>query len=148
MRTCTVEGCESKHYGRGLCERHWHRARDRQRGLYKNPRFAAPEMSEPTYGQRAHCEVPGCDSPHKAKGFCHVHYMRNYRATHHTPAGPRKPRKEPNACGIPNCERAIKSNNLCHYHYLQYWRALNPDKYTEQNKRNASAYRARKKGKP
>lgn len=37
MKTCTVDDCETKHYGRGLCKRHYLRAR-RSGELEKHPR--------------------------------------------------------------------------------------------------------------
>lgn len=37
MRTCTVDDCETKHYGRGLCKRHYHRAWESGE-LEKHPR--------------------------------------------------------------------------------------------------------------
>lgn len=52
-RTCSIDGCERKHYGLGFCELHW----KRQRAI------TAPR-----------CSIDDCDRAVVARGYCKRHY--------------------------------------------------------------------------
>lgn len=56
-KICSVEGCESSAHGRGLCNKHYLRAK----------------FSDPN---RPRCSVNGCSKPVKARGLCAMHYAR------------------------------------------------------------------------
>lgn len=65
-RTCTIDDCNSDHYGKGYCRKHHWR--------YK------------THGDplkvkqiKTHCDVKGCSNVHSTKGYCAMHYERNKR---------------------------------------------------------------------
>lgn len=65
-RTCSVEGCEAKHYGHGYCQKHWNRWRDRASGDVVTDREKL----------RGDCTIPGCTRPHQARGWCKIHWQR------------------------------------------------------------------------
>lgn len=50
------------------------------------------------------CEKPGCEGPHKARGFCEAHY-EEWRKTE----GPR--------CSEPGCDRPLVARGVCRTHY-------------------------------
>jgi hypothetical protein len=66
IQFCSVDGCEQRRSGRGLCKFHYQRL---QRGmeLNKPPRLRASGMP---------CSVDECGRPTKAKGLCGGHYQR------------------------------------------------------------------------
>lgn len=55
MKICTVRDCGEKHYGKGLCHRHYMQAK--KNGASK-------------------CSVEGCNRGHYARGYCSLHYER------------------------------------------------------------------------
>jgi len=75
MRTCSVEGCERKHYGRGLCGMHHQR--------FAKHGHVGPPGSLRRPKEQA-CQVEGCDRLDVfARGLCVKHYRRWY--THGDP---------------------------------------------------------------
>lgn len=58
MKTCDIEDCERKHYGRGWCERHYRRWRKHGDPLvtltYSDPEQAFLARTEPIVGDPAH----------------------------------------------------------------------------------------------
>lgn len=77
-RTCSVEGCDRPHYGKGLCNPHY--LRQRRRGTTEP--WQPPE--------RAACSIEGCDQPEYAhqSGLCNKH---NLRVRRHGDAGYERP---------------------------------------------------------
>jgi hypothetical protein len=71
---CTVEGCDRKHYAKGLCAKHWRAARG-----YND----AIDPSQPAH----RCTVEDCDRKHYAKGLCFKHWRA---AKGYGPGGDRK----------------------------------------------------------
>lgn len=61
---CTVDDCEGKSVGRGLCRKHY--TRWRMHG----------DASVVIDQSRGVCTVEGCERPHKALGLCPAHYRR------------------------------------------------------------------------
>lgn len=68
MRTCELEGCDERHYVRGMCRRH-RRSMDK----YGDP-FIGLKPVRPTV-----CEVEGCERKHASKNMCDVHYRRSLK---------------------------------------------------------------------
>ena len=60
-KSCSVAGCDGKHYARGLCNKH--RARAGRNGT-TDPR--------PT----RLCTMPGCGRKHQARGLCAYHWKQ------------------------------------------------------------------------
>lgn len=76
-RVCSE--CGDKHFGLGLCRKHWAELDRRRRGI--QPRQPAP----------AGCSEFECDGEHYAKGLCHKHYQRKRLGSKPAPA-PVEPR--------------------------------------------------------
>lgn len=68
-RTCSIEDCESKHYGKGLCQKHYWRLRTY--GTTALPKREPRPKPQPTP-----CSVAGCRRDHSARGWCKMHYER------------------------------------------------------------------------
>lgn len=67
-RTCTVGGCEGKHYAKGLCFKHY------QRLWRTGSPLGRVKYTDP-------CSFDGCSAQVSAKGLCLKHYMQeHYRA--------------------------------------------------------------------
>ncbi|GJJ22298.1 HNH endonuclease signature motif containing protein [Mycolicibacterium mageritense] len=65
-RTCSIDGCDRKHYGRGLCNAH-----------YKRQRKGKPVDDRPLRVHYEECTVDGCDrKPSGGRGLCGLHYHR------------------------------------------------------------------------
>ncbi len=118
QRTCTIEGCDRKHYGSGLCNAHYQR---RKRGAPMEG-----EIREPTWRPRGTaeklCTQPGCDRRHFAKGYCSVHHWRLRHGSDmdapvrvYAPAGQRPP------CSEPECDKTSAARGLCMKHYNRWY---------------------------
>ena len=68
-RTCSVDGCERKHSGRGYCDAHLQRVK-----ATGSPGPAEIEPRQPD----ARCAVEGCGKPIRGggNGLCNAHYIR------------------------------------------------------------------------
>lgn len=121
--TCGVEGCDSLHYGRGLCAKHWRLDRETSgpkcetegcgrvivsRGLCGYHRRHADEAAAPP------CDVEGCEKPGVKKGKCNPHYRAEIRADW----GP---------CEVDGCETKRFVGGLCLKHYHRKRRHGNTD---------------------
>lgn len=60
-RFCTIEGCDGRNFGNGLCSKHWQEAKRRRLGIKKRGRDK--------------CTVDGCDKLSKSRNMCQRHYM-------------------------------------------------------------------------
>jgi hypothetical protein len=67
-RTCSIEGCNSKHRGRGFCKLH------HERFMRHGDPFIV--LSKPKIG----CTEAGCRNKHKGQGLCATHLERARRA--------------------------------------------------------------------
>ena len=63
MRTCSVVGCEGKHFGRGYCRVHYERWK----------RNGDPLLLQRPGGV---CSIEGCEKPVNARRMCRPHYRR------------------------------------------------------------------------
>jgi hypothetical protein len=64
---CSVGGCESESFSRGLCTRHYQRWRK-----YGHP----PAAPVPVPERHQFCTVEGCGRPRKGRGLCEPHLVR------------------------------------------------------------------------
>lgn len=67
MNRCTIDGCDRKRFGHGLCERHYRRKRDLGDALWQRP-------------ERQPCAVAGCENLREGHGLCSKHYARMRRS--------------------------------------------------------------------
>lgn len=68
--TCSIDACEGKHYGRGLCQKHYLR-----QWKHGDPTITLRAREHP-----ATCTVEGCDKVYASRGLCslHQHRMRTH----------------------------------------------------------------------
>lgn len=94
-RTCSIDGCEGAHYGRGWCRSHYDR-------LWQS--------STP-------CAVAECDRSARSRGWCTMHYRRwqKHGDPEWTP-----PQSVPATCSVPGCDRTVRSRGWCQRHYSRW----------------------------
>lgn len=68
FRTCSVPGCEAKHYGHGYCDKHTKRIK----------RLGTPNLE--SKAGRYRCSEEGCDRQRRSRGLCNMHVQRVRRA--------------------------------------------------------------------
>ncbi|MGH3976545.1 MAG: hypothetical protein ACRDS9_24985 [Pseudonocardiaceae bacterium] len=110
-RACTVAGCGSRHYGRGMCRAH------HARWLRTGDPGPAQVASRPP--RDATCTVEGCGQPHEARGYCRTHYSRWQRTGDVRPTTPPNPR----VCKISGCQQRCYGRGMCPAHYRRWRRA-------------------------
>lgn len=105
MKECSINKCESKHYGKGYCSKHYWR-------LYRHGntnKITFPEI----------CSIKVCENKCHAKGYCDKHYAKFKKYgdplflvlnVYHQPL-----------CVIYDCENKYYGNGYCEKHY-QKWR--------------------------
>ncbi len=103
--TCTVDGCDQRHYAKGGCRKHWMR-------LMKFGSFDLPprQVDLP-------CSVTTCDRNAKSQGYCGGHWKRlldhgDVRAD--IPLKPQGTNRGP--CSVPICSRKATAVGMCHTH--------------------------------
>ena len=130
-KICSVEGCNGPHKAKGLCGKHYKRARvkgdlpdskkctvkGRNKFAYAKDlcvghntrliRFGDVQEEIPLGRVPKKCTVEGCNRPHSARGLCEMHYSREKRK------GFPKLKK----CTVLSCNRMRKYKKLCDYHY-------------------------------
>lgn len=104
-RTCSVDGCEEQHYGRGMCGKHYQRWWKHGDPLGKAPKRVRPQ-----------CSIDGCDSPNDSQGLCRVHYGRLKRNGDPLAKPQRTPRGE---CSVDGCQKIENAKGLCAMHYAR-----------------------------
>jgi hypothetical protein len=67
--------------------------------------------------KRGTCEIPGCDRPHKARGYCQTHYMQYKRCVPFTLVIATRDRNGPATCTEGGCEGEVVGKGLCGTHY-------------------------------
>lgn len=107
-RRCSVDGCENKHYGRGLCEKHYRRWR-RTGSVHV---IARPDS----------CSVEGCERPVDANGLCHGHDQRVRRNGDADPGTPLGRRRQDPVCSVEGCDRESTAHGWCRTHNARYER--------------------------
>jgi hypothetical protein len=115
--TCNVDGCDRKHYARGLCEAHYRRRQ----------RTGVTAASTPVGGAdpTRRCFARSCDRPATEGGLCHAHYQR---LRHTGEANERQPigRRRNDACRLASCRREAYARQLCRNHYRRLLRLGDP----------------------
>lgn len=147
---CSVEGCDKKIMSRGWCSAHYNRWRTFGDPLYGGPVRSwsgsdevcladgcetlvrndggAKGMCKTHYRiyyleNSAPCQVPGCERPTQAKGWCGAHYGR--WLSHGDPLGGR--RYTPGAiCEVVGCGQPYKAQGYCLKHYERWCNTGDP----------------------
>jgi hypothetical protein len=102
---CSVPGCQTEPYSRGLCEMHYRR-------LLRN---GTTDRVRPRYGT-LECEVESCDRLAVERGLCHGHYLRLQRSGD---PGSDPLREGPQFCQVCDCERPHQAGGFCGTHYAR-----------------------------
>ena len=64
------------------------------------------------------CEIHDCNKKHYAKGFCKVHYLKNYRGTLNKPT--RRYSFQPDICSVKGCSLKSRALTYCNLHYRRF----------------------------
>jgi Recombination endonuclease VII len=110
-RTCSVDGCDRPHKGKGLCAPHGERL-----AKTGDLRPDLPIGTRPRV--RSECAIDGCDRVTLCRGWCAAHYQR--WTTYGDPLGGgtfRKPRRERAECSVPGCDWESVTSGYCARHY-------------------------------
>lgn len=114
MGTCSIEGCGQSVKARGLCAKHYLKARrDGDLSLFSGPgrgRYA-PEISRTCPG------VGSCGKPELARGFCASCYQSRIR----NGSLPRLPKVNVGKkCGVQRCPNVARGLGFCAGHYDRF----------------------------
>ena len=66
---------------------------------------------------RRYCQIDGCNRPHRARGWCQLHYRRWHQTGDPGPAHARPPRPH---CQIDGCDRPHHARGWCELHYKRW----------------------------
>lgn len=117
-RTCTVQDCDRKHYGRGFCYLHYKRMRSR--GTTDAPAAFVPKA----------CAVDDCERqanvPGSARGWCGPHYQRWQRWG--DPTASHVPVVGVAECSIEGCPELVTARGWCSKHWTRWRRYGDPTK--------------------
>lgn len=102
-RTCSIDGCEKRHFARSWCAAHYHKWQRRGDPL-------APKAQQ----ERRRCAVDGCWGPSVTRGWCKRHYeaWRKYG----DPLTDLRKQRRP--CRAEGCGELVRGSiGLCRKHY-------------------------------
>jgi hypothetical protein len=102
---CNVEGCTTKTYCKGLCAKHYQRAR-RHDGDTSDRAITI-------------CTIEGCGRKVEAKGFCRKHYEQARRRDRNTSDKPRDKPRIVRTCSVKGCGGKATRLGLCNKHYIR-----------------------------
>lgn len=104
--TCSVEGCQSGRWARGLCGTHYRRL------MTRGEVGGAERETEPAVGL---CSIPKCRRPVRSKSLCQRHFLRKFR--HGDPLAGGTAQGLHVVCLIRYCQRTHYARGLCHAHW-------------------------------
>jgi hypothetical protein len=109
---CSIEGCQGKAFGLGLCPKHYMRVRRHGDAMtvYKSGR--RPDKTP--------CSIEGCQGKVRALGLCATHYYRRYSRLR-----PARVLRTP--CSIEGCQGMAVGRGWCSKHYLRWCRYGHPE---------------------
>lgn len=96
-RTCSIEGCERRHYSHDWCKLHYERWK----------RTGDPE-SGPI------CSIQGCNNPQTARGWCRMHYQRWWKQG--DPGDAERLSQSGRGCSVDGCSRPHEGRGFCRMH--------------------------------
>jgi hypothetical protein len=108
VKTCSIEGCDREHYGKGYCRRHWFR-------IVYNPEIGAKlegrkcRQCEGPIDEFAPAQVLYCS------GACRMKYYRRHGCYR-----PEEVLERRGACGVEGCDSPIHAAGMCSAHYHRY----------------------------
>jgi len=102
VRICSIDGCKSKHSGKGFCEQHY-----RKYKKYGNPLHIFEHIVRL-------CSINGCNNKHKGKDFCEKHLDRLKKH------GNAEYQRLPKVCSINGCNNKHKGKSFCDKHLAKF----------------------------
>ena len=102
-RTCTVHGCQLKHYCKDKCRAHYART------FSPGTNMAAPIRPGTQKKKRGTCTLLDCKGTHYSLGMCKYHYDCS-RFGNQVAADELQ-------CGIPGCSIRHLAKGMCFFHY-------------------------------
>ena len=85
-------------------------------------------MPSPTINPRT-CSVDGCDRPHRARGWCKLHWGRE--RNHGSALW--QPRVRPQHCKVEGCDKPVRVRDWCAMHYGRWQKHGDPLKLVRVN---------------
>lgn len=73
------------------------------------------------------CTIEGCGRPHKARGYCSVHYQQFKRGVPITTEIATRGRYDGLTCSAVDCDGEVKAHGLCKRHYARLRRHGDPE---------------------
>lgn len=117
-RTCSIDGCESRHKGHGYCSKHYQRYKKSGDPL-RLPGGVGPR----SYARGETCSVGDCDRSPTKRGYCGKHYQR--WAKFGNPIGVARiiwPH-----CRAAECGRDVFGHGYCSKHYYRFVATGDPE---------------------
>ena len=102
VRLCSVDGCKSKHSGKGFCAHHY-----RKYKKYGNPLHISAHVTRL-------CSIKECSNKHKGKSFCEKHLDRFKKY------GNAEYQRLPKVCSIKGCSNKHKGKSFCDKHLTKF----------------------------
>ena len=119
QRICSVDDCDTAHFGKGFCQKHykrWRKHGDPQMG-------AAVRLAEL-------CAADGCERAPRSRDLCSMHLFRVQKYGEIEPIfAPPKPRPRSvgvDPCSIDGCDLPIRARGWCATHYSRWRRKGDP----------------------
>jgi hypothetical protein len=126
-RICIIDGCESRHYSKGYCVKHYQRVR-----THGDP------YKEPTRLPVTPCIIDGCEKPALTlnRTLCTTHYSRHKKGMDlHAPVRLVRPAR--GKCQIDGCTRGdCGPSGYCLMHKLRIERNGDPHTFIHQRDRD------------
>lgn len=107
MRTCSVDDCSGKLEARGLCSKHYQRAKSD--GTLRN------YVREREPGRT--CQIDGCEKAHAARGYCKAHAQNFARTGNPYSLHEQKAMQPKPICSVDGCASVVNARGLCKRHY-------------------------------
>lgn len=122
MKICTIDGCKSKHEGKGYCRRHyksfvkWGDPLTVDRNREKRIKLATQSLSKyKNQSTEGNCIIENCEQPVLAKRLCEKHYARHRR--NGTVKLLTQKRYLGDRCLVFDCDKERKTKGYCDTHY-------------------------------
>jgi len=122
-RTCSIDGCDKPHEGRGYCNKH-----------YRNWRRCGDPLGMQIQRQVA-CTFEGCDRPHESHGYCSTHASQLRQGKELKPARA----FSDGTCKVDGCSEPHCARGYCNKHWRR-WRTHGDPMRVDQGREGSRKY--------